>query len=281
MKGVESTLSFKRRKMKIAVIQLNSINDKKRNLEKIREFFASAKKGNCNVVALPEVFNCRCSLEDMPKYLEDFNTSPSIKALQGMAQEFNFWILAGSLLLREDSAELPFNTSFVISPEGKLESKYSKIHLFKVQLDNKKIDETERSQAGLKPVIAKLPEEIKLGMSICYDLRFPELYRIYSQEKVEILYVPSAFTKKTGEAHWEVLLRARAIENQAFVIAPNQCGEANGVENYGHSMIIDPWGNVLARASGDNEEVIYAEIDLDLLKNIRANIPALEHRKIY
>ncbi len=266
--------------MKIAVIQLNSTNDKKRNLAKIREFFMEAKKANSNLVALPEVFNCRCSLEEIPQYLESIHESPSLQALQAMAQEFNFWILAGSLLLREDPAQLPFNTSFVINPNGKLESKYSKIHLFKVQLDNKKIDETERSQAGSKPVIATLSEGLKLGMSICYDLRFPELYRIYAQEKVEMLYVPSAFTRKTGEAHWEVLLRARAIENQAFIIAPNQCGEANGVENYGHSMIIDPWGNVLARASEDQEEIIYAEIDLNLLKNIRANIPALDHRKL-
>jgi nitrilase len=145
------------------------------------------------------------------------------------------------------------------------------------------IRESDRNQSGINPQIANLNidgTEMKLGMSICYDLRFPELYRKYAAEQVELISVPSAFTHYTGQAHWQVLCRARAIENQAYVIAPNQCGTGGQVRSYGHSLIVDPWGEILAEASGDKEEIIYADIDLSRLREIRSKLPVLEHRKL-
>lgn len=270
--------------MKTAVIQLNANSNKQDNLERVSKFIKEAAAKAARLIALPEVFNCRGSLEESSTNAEIFEQSESLKVVQKLAQELNLWILSGSILAYENNSKLPFNTSTVISPQGEITNKYSKIHLFNVELDGKKIDENLKSLGGSKPVIAKVrdeaDEELKIGMSICYDLRFPELYRIYTQEKIEIIYVPSAFTQRTGEAHWEVLLRARAIENQVYVIAPNQFGEANGTKCYGNSMIIDPWGTVLTRASGEKEEIIYADINLEFLKKIRSIIPALEHRKL-
>lgn len=270
--------------MKCAVIQLNSSNNKSANLDRVSKFIREAVANNAELIALPEVFNCRGSLEESFTNCEIFDSSNSLEILKQLAKELNIWILSGSMLAYENNSKFPFNTSTLITPQGELQCKYSKIHLFSVELDGKKIDENQRSIAGSKPVIAEITnksqQHLKIGMSICYDLRFPELYRIYAQEKVEILYIPSAFTQKTGEAHWEILLRARAIENQTYVLAPNQFGDASGTNCYGNSMIIDPWGTVIARASNNQEEIIYAEINLDLLQKVRRSIPALEHRKL-
>jgi deaminated glutathione amidase len=274
--------------MRLACIQLNSGDDKKDNLSRVASYITEAAKEGAGLVSLPEVFNFRGSKEEAIKNSES-SDGQSTELLKELAKQNKVWILNGSFFEKVDDESLPFNTSLLINPVGEIVAKYRKIHLFDVELKDKKIKESEKSNPGKEPVIAHIENSLlkfsdqsfadfKLGMSICYDLRFPELYRTYSKQKVELISVPSAFTKVTGLEHWQCLLRARAIENQAYVIAANQCGIGSGVETYGHSMIVDPWGRVLIEASENKEEIIYADMNLDYLYKLREEVPALEHR---
>jgi deaminated glutathione amidase len=274
--------------MRLACIQLNSGDDKKDNLSRVASYITEAAKEGAGLVSLPEVFNFRGSKEEAIKNSES-SDGQSTELLKELAKQNKVWILNGSFFEKVDDESLPFNTSLLINPVGEIVAKYRKIHLFDVELKDKKIKESEKSNPGKEPVIAHIENSLlkfsdqsfadfKLGMSICYDLRFPELYRTYSKQKVELISVPSAFTKVTGLEHWQCLLRARAIENQAYVIAANQCGIGGGVETYGHSMIVDPWGRVLIEASENKEEIIYADMNLDYLYKLREEVPALEHR---
>lgn len=269
--------------LKVALIQINSGADKASNLRRVSNFINEAARHEAKLIALPEVFNFRSKDHGQnPQSSEILNESESLETVSNLARIHQIYILAGSIMIKP-SQGLPFNTSLLINPQGKIIAEYQKIHLFDIQYGEQKILESSRNQAGYKPVIARIPidnEEIKIGLSICYDLRFPELYRIYAKEKVEIITVPSAFTQVTGEAHWHTLVKARAIENQCFVLAPNQCGDGGQVQTYGHSLIVDPWGNILAEASGEREEIIYAELDFSKLKDIRSKLPSLEHRKL-
>lgn len=281
--------------MKLACIQLNSGNDKNNNLLRVASYIKEAAEHRAEFVSLPEVFNFRGFKEEAIENAESLEDK-SISLLRELAYKHKLWILNGSFFEKTVDEDLPYNTSVLISPEGEITAKYRKIHLFDVELKDKKIKESEKSKAGREPVVAYIKNQFegsldehnavdgnlwtgfKLGMSICYDLRFPELYRNYSSQKVELISVPSAFTKVTGLEHWQCLLRARAIENQAYVIAANQCGLGAGVETYGHSMIVDPWGRVLIEASENNEEIIYADMNFDYLYRLRVEVPALEHR---
>ncbi|MBU4334897.1 MAG: carbon-nitrogen hydrolase family protein, partial [Candidatus Omnitrophica bacterium] len=178
-------------------------------------------------------------------------------------------ILAGSLYEKIQSSKKVYNTSVLIGSDGKVSAKYRKINLFDANVDGKRIRESKHFAAGTKTALANV-HGIKVGLSICFDLRYPELYRKYSLEGAEILCVPSAFTMTTGKAHWEMLLRARAIENKCFVLAPNQTGEnSQGVLCYGNSMIVDPWGQILARASNNKEEIIYADINKEKVLQVK------------
>lgn len=262
--------------MKLACIQLNSGSDKEANLAKVSAMVKEAAAHGAKFISLPEVFNFRGAKEESIQNAE-LITGKSIALLQALAQEYKVWILNGSFFEKVEGEKLPYNSSVLISPEGKVAAVYRKMHLFDVELKDKVIKESEKSQAGREPCFVDC-EDFKLGMSICYDLRFPELYRHYSKQKVELISVPSAFTKVTGLEHWHCLLKARAIENQAYVIAANQCGEASGVDTYGHSLIVDPWGRVLIEASENKEEIIYADMNLDYLYKLRRELPALEHR---
>ena len=270
--------------MRLACIQLNSGSNKDNNLIRVDEYIKSAAKEGAQFISLPEVFNFRGTKEESIISAE-LITGKSIVLLQGLAQEYKIWILNGSFFEKVAGEALPFNTSVLINPEGNIQATYRKIHLFNVEVDGNKISESEKTQAGNEPCFTYLQNPaagnlragFTLGMSICYDLRFPELYRVYAKAGAELLSVPSAFTKTTGIAHWHCLLRARAIENQAYVIAANQCRSASGVETYGHSLIVDPWGKILAEASPDKEEIIYAEVDLEYLHQLRLNMPVLKH----
>ncbi|MBT6844055.1 MAG: carbon-nitrogen hydrolase family protein [Candidatus Melainabacteria bacterium] len=259
--------------MKIAAIQINAGSNKAENLAKIEDY---VNRAQADFIALPEVCNYRGGNEATLSSAESFEDSETIKLIQKLALKKKSWILIGSLMLQAEG--LPFNSSILISPQGLVTARYDKIHLFDMNFKGQQIRESSKSQAGLKPVIAQV-NKLKLGMSICYDLRFPELYRHYAKERVELISVPSSFTKITGEAHWHCLLRARAIENQAFVIAPNQGGDNQGVKSYGHSMIIDPWGKILAEA-GEEETIIYADLDMDELGKVRAKLPVLDHIRL-
>ena len=264
-------------KMRIAAVQMKSSHDKETNLKQAKRLIEKAVKSNAHFIALPEVFNFRGNLKEAPKHAEVI-PGHSTNFISTLAKKHKVWILIGSMMERTTSK--PFNTSVLINPQGKIIAKYRKMHLFDIKLKGKEILESSRNQPGIKPALAKI-NNTKLGLSICYDLRFPELYRKYSEAGAEILCIPSSFTKPTGEAHWHTLLKARAIENLSYVIAPNQAGTGSGgIKTYGHSLIVDPWGKILAEASADKEEVIFADIDLDYLRKIRKNLPALEHRKL-
>ena len=254
--------------------------DKEKNLNQAKKLISLAAKKKANFIILPEVFNYRGKLSEAMKVAE---SAPgySTKFISRLAKKYKVWILIGSMLETvEAGRNLPFNTSVLINPQGKITAKYRKMHLFDIKLKGKEILESSRNQAGNNPQLAKI-ENVKVGLSICYDLRFPELYRYYSKRGAKIICIPSSFIKPTGEAHWHTLIKARAIENFAYVIAPNQAGTGSGgVKTYGHSLIVDPWGKILAEGSANKEEVIFAEIDLDYLEKIRKNLPALEHRKL-
>ena len=265
--------------IRVSIIQINSGSDKAANLGKVSALLEKALANKPDLICLPEVFNLRAGREQSLEEAELIPSGESTKLLQDFAKANKVWISNGSIFERVDG-ELPYNTSILINDEGEIIEKYRKNYLFKVSLKEGEVDETKKSQAGNKPCAAAFQRndlKLSIGMSICYDLRFPELYRTYAKDKVHIILVPSSFTKKTGEAHWEILLRARAIENQAYVIAANQCGTTNGLETYGNSMIINPWGEIMARASSDQEEIIHAELNMQDLKKIREALPALEH----
>ena len=279
-------------KLKVAAVQMSSGSDKEKNLNQAKKLILLAVNKKAKFIALPEVFNYRGKLSEAFKVAEPI-PGYSTNFISQLAKKYKVWILIGSLL-EKVGADLasalktqntkPFNTSVLINPKGKIAAKYRKMHLFDIRLKGKEILESSRNQAGKNPKLVEVgfkPISIKVGLSICYDLRFPELYRHYSKNGAEIICIPSSFIKLTGEAHWHTLIKARAIENFAYVIAPDQAGTGSGgVKTYGHSLIVDPWGKILAEASADKEEVIFAEIDLDYLEKIRKTLPALEHRKL-
>jgi predicted amidohydrolase len=263
--------------MRVAAVQLNSGQDKARNLETAGRLVAEAAEAGASLVALPEKWNALGSgpvLEAEAETLE----GPTIEAARGWAAERGIHLLAGSIAERSDDSDRLYNTSALIAPDGELAAVYRKIHLFDVDVGGVTYRESDRERAGEEIVLATAGE-LELGLTVCYDLRFPELYRILAVRGALLLTVPSAFTAATGRDHWEVLLRARAIENQAFVLAPNQVGEAPPqYSSWGHSMIVDPWGTVLAEAP-DGERFVTADLDLDRQRRIRAELPSLASRR--
>ncbi len=252
-------------KLPVSLIQIHGGTDPE-------PFIQTACDSGAKFILLPEVFNSQTEKEPLD--------GPSIKNLQKIAKKKKVCILAGSIREKIDSETKAYNASVVIDESGKIADVYRKIHLFDVDLPERKMRESSKILAGAKPILSKV-FGITTGLSVCYDLRFPELYRLYSKKGAEMLCVPSCFTYVTGKDHWEVLLRARAIENQCFVLAPNQIGKnADGILSYGNSMIIDPWGNILARGSLDREEIVSATLDFGLLAKTRTKFPALSHRKL-
>jgi predicted amidohydrolase len=267
--------------MRAAAVQLNSTADKARNLEIAERLVRAAARDGAVLVALPEKWNL---LADSATLLAGAETldGPSIGAASSWARELGIHLLAGSIAERAEGHEKAFNTSILIGPDGELEARYRKIHMFDVDVGGVAYRESEHEEPGDELVAAGLAgklEGITLGMTVCYDLRFPELYRILAVRGATVMSVPSAFTLDTGRDHWEVLLRARAIENQAFVVAPNQIGEAPPhYRSYGRSMIVDPWGVVLGQAP-DEECFVAAELDLDAQARVRTELPSLANRR--
>ena len=262
-----------------AVVQLNSSEDKQHCLARAEQLICQAADEGAQLVALPEMFNCLGRFSEVVAAAEPI-PGPTSEALAQLAQRLKITLLAGTICERAPAAGKAYNTSLLFSPSGEVLARYRKIHLFDIDLPGRvTICESNWIQAGHELATADTPLG-NFGLSVCYDLRFPELYRRLANRQVDLIFVPAAFTKTTGRDHWEILLRARAIENQAYVVAPNQCGKHPGdLETYGNSMIIDPWGTVLARA-GDGEEVVHAKIDLHRLRDIRQQLPALKHRTL-
>lgn len=261
----------------VACIQMRVESDRDRNLETAERLVREAVADGAVLVALPEVFHWRGPLTEHRSHAEALD-GVSVDRMAALSAELGVTLVCGSILEEPGNpAALPFNTTVVLGPAGTTLAAYRKVHLFDIEIPGRVIErESERLQAGDTAVCVDTPVG-RLGLSICYDLRFPEHYRTLVQSGAEILLVPAAFTATTGEAHWETLLRARAIENQCFVLAPAQCGPVcSGPEAWGHSMIVDPWGEVLdCREEG--EGVVAALFDREQLRRVRSELPCLEH----
>jgi predicted amidohydrolase len=258
-------------------VQLNSNGDKARNLAAAERLVRAAATAGAELVALPEKWNLLAAGEEMAAGAEPLD-GPSLGAARSWARELGIHLLAGSIAERGGEDDRAFNTSALIGPDGADLAVYRKIHMFDVEAGGVVYRESEHERPGEEIVSAQL-DGVELGLTICYDLRFPELYRILAVRGARLIAVPSAFTAATGRDHWQVLLRARAIENQVFVIAPNQVGEAPPhYESYGHSAIVDPWGAVLAGAP-DGECFVAAELDLAAQERTREQLPSLANRR--
>jgi predicted amidohydrolase len=262
--------------MKIALIQLNAGPDKDKNIQKAKSFVEEAARQGASWILLPELFHFRGDLLDkavLAKIQEPI-PGPCTQIFQKLAQKENVHILLGSILEKAAQGK-PFNTSIAIQPSPAQTVKYRKIHLFDAILDDKIIREADLYAAGSQLQLIEV-QGFKAGLSVCYDLRFPSLYQHYAHQGANVLTVPSCFTKTTGQAHWESLLRARAIENLSYVLAPNQVGPGHrGIEAYGHSMVVGPWGDVIAKGSPDKEEIVYADISLDVIREARRKLPGI------
>lgn len=270
--------------MRVAAIQMNSTPDRSSNLRQAHELLIQAVDQGCDWIAFPENFSV------FAREAQDFwNASETLKGvtvqtLQEWATENELWILGGSIPLRaptQGGRKKITNSSLLISPDGEIVARYDKIHLFDAQVSNDQAyRESHFVTPGKKIVTAKMPYG-NTGLSICYDIRFPELYRAMNRKvDIQTLCIPSAFTALTGKAHWDLLTRARAVENQCYVIAPAQCGSPyEGRHTYGHTRIIDPWGRVLAeRPAGPG--IVWADLRFDELERIRRELPALKNRKL-
>ncbi len=263
--------------MRAAAIQLNSNADGPRDIELAERLVRAAVKAGAELLALPEKWSLLGPGELLAERAEDLDGTAA-RAAAGWARELGVWILAGSIAERLEGNARVANTSLLFGPDGTRVAAYRKIHMFDVDVGGVSYRESAHEQAGSEIVAADL-EDARLGMTVCYDLRFPELYRSLALDGARLVTVPSAFTVATGRDHWEVLLRARAIENQFFVVAPNQWGEAPPhYDSWGHSMIIDPWGRILDQcASGEGFAI--ADLDFGELERIRAELPSLANRR--
>ncbi len=261
-----------------AAVQLWAGSDKAQNLDKAEAFVRDAQRQGARLVVLPEVFLWRGEHDQEAAAAESI-PGPSTQRLSALARQLGIHLLAGSILEANGSPR-PYNTSLLFDPRGEIIGRYRKLHLFDVDIPGHVTIRESDMRAPGDDVVVVATELGSIGLSICYDLRFPELYRALTSRGAEIIVVPAAFTFATGAAHWEILLRARAIENQVYVIAPDQIGKSpSGVVDFGNSMIVDPWGQTLARAA-DREMIIVAEIDLGYQQQVRTQLPALSHIRL-
>ncbi|HEY7454470.1 MAG TPA: carbon-nitrogen hydrolase family protein [Thermoleophilaceae bacterium] len=264
--------------MRAAAVQLECTTDTEANLASAERLVRAAAADGAELVVLPERLDIRGATRDYLAGAEPLDGRPVTWA-RGLASELGIDLVAGSIAERREGHERVSNTSVHVGPDGELRAVYRKIHMFDVEVDGTVYRESEHSEPAGEIVLSEAANGATLGLTVCYDLRFPELYRILALRGARIVTVPSNFTRVTGGAHWEVLLRARAIEDQVFVIAPGQ-GNRPGPEgdSYGNSMIVDPWGEVLARAPMEGEHVIVAELDLARQDEIREKLPSLANR---
>jgi predicted amidohydrolase len=270
-----------------AVVQLSSQDDIRANLARVTHWVREAAKAGARLVSLPENF-AFMGEEDAKRAAAEYVVvggparGPVVAALSEAARSNGVFLVAGGMPERSDDPSRPYNTSVLFDPQGQVVSRYRKIHLFDVDLpDGTKLEESRATGRGSVaqlelPFVGGVP----LGMTVCYDLRFPELYRALTAQGARIITVPAAFTLTTGKDHWHVLLRARAIEDQVFVLAPAQTGKhPKGRQTYGKSLIVDPWGDVLAQC-GEGEGFAVARLDFAYQDRVRAAIPCLAHRRL-
>jgi len=262
---------------RLACLQLNSGNDLQANLAAVRLMTCEAAGNGAQFVLTPEyALMMDGSGRVMRERALGVDGAPALGALQSLAREHGVWFLAGSLTVRTDEERIA-NRSFLISADGHVVATYDKIHMFDVTLpDGKVIRESSAYRSGDRAMVAETPWG-RLGMTVCYDLRFPGLFRTLAQAGAQFITVPSSFQRQTGKVHWHTLLKARAIDNECFIIAPAMCGDHSGNrQSYGHTLVIDPWGEILAEG-GEAPEIVYADIDPARVAKVRGMIPSLEH----
>ena len=264
--------------MIIALVQMNSQQDENANVEKALTFVDEAARQGAEMVALPEYFHFMAEENNKLAHTHLLKKGKLTQLLGKKAAERGVYLLGGTFLETSDEHGMCYNTSTLFGPDGSLLSFYRKIHLFDLDIPGRlRFLESSVTLSGREVVVAKTPLG-RWGMSICYDLRFPELYRSLILKGAELIFAPSAFALLTGKDHWEPLLRARAIENQVYMIAPNQMGaHTQSYQSMGNSMIVDPWGTVIARAV-EQEGVTLAHVDLERVKKVRTELPCLGHR---
>jgi len=274
-------VSLPRKSFRVACIQNNAGSDTAKNLKRILELTGIALKLKPDVVALPENFYWRGAKQDLTRAA--YEATPDVmQTFCALARKSATAFILGSIIEPSKDKKRFYNTLVHIAPSGRIQSAYRKIHLFDVRLpQGVSICESDTTQPGHEVVTALIGGN-RSGFAICYDLRFPELFRELSRKGCRMIFLPANFTKTTGQAHWETLIRARAIENQVFMIAPAQTGKhpVTGVASYGSSMIVDPWGQVLARASLHREEVVWADLDWKSQNTLRREFPVLQHRRL-
>jgi predicted amidohydrolase len=264
--------------LRVAAVQLNSTADPAANLAVADRLTRAAAADGATVIVLPEKWTAMGSDDQLRAAAEPLD-GPALGWASATARELGVELIAGSIVERIDGQEKLANTCVHIDPQGELKAIYRKVHMFDVEVAGRSYRESDLEEAGDEIVLSQTADEVELGLSVCYDLRFPELYRILAVRGARVFPLPAAVTLATTRDHWEVLIRARAIENQAFVIAANQIGEhPGGNRSGGRSMIVDPWGVVLAQAS-DGEGHIVAELDLERQREIRAQLPSLANRR--
>ncbi len=263
-------------RFRAACVQLNSGADMAANLDAVTGLIRQAREAGADFIVTPETTNImQPDTAALHAAIHGEAEDPVLRACRVLAAELSCWLLIGSLAIRHESDERVANRSFLIAPDGTIRARYDKIHMFDVDLPGgKRYRESAAYRPGSEAVIATLPWA-KLGMSICYDIRFPYLYRALARGGATVLSTPAAFTRTTGQAHWHVLQRARAIENGCFVIAAAQCGDHPGArQTYGHSLIVDPWGRILAEAD-EAPGIVVADIDMGEVDRVRAMVPSL------
>lgn len=268
--------------IRAAVIQLCSTPDRAENLREAERWMVAAVAQGAGFLLLPENFSFMGTTdEEKYRHREDPESGPSVLFLRSFAQRNRVWIVGGSILLQAAGSDKMTNTCFVVDDLGQVRGRYDKIHLFDVDLGGETpYRESDAIEAGRRAVVVDAPFG-RIGLTICYDLRFPELYRLLAAEGATILTVPAAFTQTTGQDHWEVLLRARAIENLAYVMAAGQGGHhPNGRRTFGHSLIVEPWGHVIAQ-SPEGSGFVLAELQPQRVEQSRKRIPCLNHRAAF
>jgi deaminated glutathione amidase len=264
--------------LRAAAVQLTATPDKARNLQTADRLVRRAAADGADLVVLPEKWSVLGRGDDLRAGAEPLD-GPAVTWARDAARELGIDLVAGSVSERVEGEEKLRNTSLHIGPDGKIKAVYRKVHMFDVEVDGTVYRESEHEEPGDDVALTETADGTPVGLTVCYDVRFPELYRILAIRGARILTIPAAFTVPTTRDHWEVLVRARAIEDQCFVIAANQVGEhVEGLRSGGRSMIVDPWGLVLAQAA-DSETVITADLDLDAQESMRARLPSLANRR--
>jgi predicted amidohydrolase len=268
--------------MHVAVVQLNSQENVQTNMGRVKHWVAQAARAGARLVTLPENFAFmgeEAGRRELAERLDGAFPGPILLALIESARAHGVWVLGGGMPERSDDEARPYNTSVLVDPRGEIAATYRKIHLFDVSLaDGSSYRESSVTTPGGEVVTSEILG-VRIGLTVCYDVRFPELYRRLVEEGARVVTVPAAFTVHTGKDHWHTLLRARAIENQIYVLAPAQCGtHPRGRQTFGKSIIVDPWGDVVAQCS-DGEGFATARLDFDHQDRVRTSLPVLLHRK--